>query len=239
MGANMNLLISTPGRCGTHWLSRILCKIFNLAQQKTHRAADTLIEGANRLYLSHDPPWLFRAGGLDTIAMLRDPRDIIVSAAYYWASVLHGGRYDVLRAFWDLDLPDDATFDGALHQLKMTGFNTRWFRSYLEHQEGVCRAVVRYEDLWYQPCRTLMAAVAALGQKVDASQVEQSLDQCSFRRYSGERMRGQEDIASFYRKGIVGDWRNHFTPKENEAFCARFAWLLGPLGYDMDRLAHG
>ena len=226
----MNLLLSTPGRCGTHWLSWILCEIFNLEHQKTHRAANTPIAGGDRLYLSHDPPWLFRDSEVDIIAMIRDPRDIVVSAAYYWASDLHGGQYDVLRDFWDLDLPDDATFDEALHRLKTTGFNVRWFRSYIDHR-NICQAVVRYEDLWRWPHRPLAETIVALGQTVPASRVSQALERYSFRRRSGGRDRGQQDTTSFYRKGVIGDWKNHFTPEENEAFCKRFAWLLEPLGY--------
>jgi lipopolysaccharide transport system ATP-binding protein len=46
------------------------------------------------------------------------------------------------------------------------------------------------------------------------------------------RPRGQEDRSSHERKGIAGDWRNHFTPRITQAFKARFGGLLVATGYE-------
>jgi hypothetical protein len=56
---------------------------------------------------------------------------------------------------------------------------------------------------------------------------------------SGGRRAGQEDTASHYRKGVAGDWVDHFTPVHVEAFQERFGGLLDRLGYaeDWDRVA--
>jgi hypothetical protein len=48
------------------------------------------------------------------------------------------------------------------------------------------------------------------------------------------RARGQEDAGSHYRKGVAGDWANHFTPALTEAFTARYGDLLIRLGYEAD-----
>jgi hypothetical protein len=46
------------------------------------------------------------------------------------------------------------------------------------------------------------------------------------------RKRGVEDTTSHYRKGVAGDWVNHFTPEHAEGFVARFGDLLIRLGYE-------
>jgi hypothetical protein len=46
------------------------------------------------------------------------------------------------------------------------------------------------------------------------------------------RRAGTEDTSSHYRKGVAGDWINHFTPAHVEAFNERFDGLLQKLGYE-------
>ena len=55
-----------------------------------------------------------------------------------------------------------------------------------------------------------------------------------FETWTGGRKRGQEDVASHERKGIAGDWRNHFTPKVAAAFRSRYGSLLVATGYERD-----
>jgi hypothetical protein len=45
------------------------------------------------------------------------------------------------------------------------------------------------------------------------------------------RKAGVEDTSSHYRKGVPGDWVNHFTPDHVEAFEERFPGLFERLGY--------
>lgn len=46
------------------------------------------------------------------------------------------------------------------------------------------------------------------------------------------RRAGMEDTASHYRKGVAGDWANHFSPVHAEAFEERHPGLLQQLGYE-------
>jgi hypothetical protein len=46
------------------------------------------------------------------------------------------------------------------------------------------------------------------------------------------RRAGTEDTASHYRKGVAGDWVNHFTPEVAAAFEERFGGLPQRLGYN-------
>lgn len=60
------------------------------------------------------------------------------------------------------------------------------------------------------------------------------LKKYAFERLSGGRGIGVEDQKSHYRKGIVGDWRNYFTPRVKSEFKKKYAQLLIDLGYEID-----
>jgi hypothetical protein len=56
----------------------------------------------------------------------------------------------------------------------------------------------------------------------------------SFENMSGGREKGEENVRSHYRKGVPGDWVNHFTPEVKRAFKDRFNEVLLETGYEED-----
>jgi len=48
------------------------------------------------------------------------------------------------------------------------------------------------------------------------------------------RKQGEEDRSSFIRKGIAGDWKNHFTPETARVFNELAGDMLIKLGYEQD-----
>jgi acetamidase/formamidase len=48
------------------------------------------------------------------------------------------------------------------------------------------------------------------------------------------REAGKEDVKSHYRKGVSGDWANHFTQRHVDAFKERYNDLLVKLDYEDD-----
>jgi len=54
---------------------------------------------------------------------------------------------------------------------------------------------------------------------------------------SGGRSAGEEDRASFFRKGVAGDWRNWLTLEQERAVRECADGLLGRLGYTKDQAA--
>ncbi|MEW6667467.1 MAG: sulfotransferase [Thermodesulfobacteriota bacterium] len=89
----------------------------------------------------------------------------------------------------------------------------------------------RYEDLHQEPEVALGRILSFL--EVDASpeSVARCLEAGSFQRVSKGRNRGEEDRGSFFRKGIVGDWRNHFDEAGLRVFMRHAGSLLRDLGY--------
>jgi hypothetical protein len=90
---------------------------------------------------------------------------------------------------------------------------------------------VRYEDLLGQPVPTFARVCRFLGVDDRSETLQLCIDKTSFARLSGGRARGQEDEESFFRKGIIGDWKNHLAAETNEQVVATAGALMRRYGY--------
>lgn len=102
-------------------------------------------------------------------------------------------------------------------------------RTWLESGERV----FRLED-----CMTdSMPIVTAMfeqgwGVQVKADRLREVVSKHAFEKLSGGREPGKEDANSHYRKGVHGDWQNHFTPAVKRRFKALYNDLLVMGGYE-------
>ncbi|MBA3472886.1 MAG: sulfotransferase domain-containing protein [Rubrobacter sp.] len=92
---------------------------------------------------------------------------------------------------------------------------------------------VRYEDLLERPEEEVGRLLEFLGADASEQAVRRCVSAASFEKLTGGRERGQE-AASFFRKGIAGDWKNVFTEKNKQEFKAAAGNLLVKLGYEED-----
>lgn len=93
---------------------------------------------------------------------------------------------------------------------------------------------VRYEDLLADTRAALTAVFTRhLGTEPDAELVDLAVRRCAFERQTGRR-RGTEDRTKFARKGMAGDWKNHFTAEARRVFQRRAGELLIAVGYETD-----
>lgn len=90
---------------------------------------------------------------------------------------------------------------------------------------------LRYEDLLGQPVPTLARLCRFLGVDDRPEVLQLCLDKTSFEKLSGGRRPGQEDKGSFFRKGIIGDWRNHLDAETNQQVIATAGELMRRYGY--------
>ncbi|OGV51437.1 MAG: hypothetical protein A2X49_16935 [Lentisphaerae bacterium GWF2_52_8] len=90
---------------------------------------------------------------------------------------------------------------------------------------------VRYEKLHSAPEETIEEMLSFLGVDASTSLVERCRDSASFENLSGGRKPGEEDRNSPYRKGIVGDWQNHFDKDAAELFLREAGTLMKELKY--------
>ncbi len=153
--------------------------------------------------------------GMKVIHIIRDGRDVVVSG---WFHNLRKAGPQFQQKFPTLD-----------HYIQYT-LQSHWL-AYIQHARAFGQAhpdrylEVRYESLHHDGRATVGRVLAFLGVEADDEAVRQCLDAGSFERLSGGRDRGDEDRASFFRKGVVGDWQNHLSP----AHLATVERIAGPL----------
>jgi tetratricopeptide (TPR) repeat protein len=154
------------------------------------------------------------------IHIIRDGRDVIVSA---WFNNLKGNKEDTLRR-WP-DFKSFITFgvqEWISDITKAQAFGNVYQDRYIE---------VRYEDLHQDPSPVLRRILDFLGVHSSPERIEQCIQAGSFEVLSQGRQRGQEDRNAFFRKGIIGDWKNHFDHEAIDLFMQHGGKLLEELGY--------
>ena len=91
---------------------------------------------------------------------------------------------------------------------------------------------VKYEDMLQEAVEVLSKALMALvGSEIDERQVKLTVERYSFEKKTG-RLPGTEDKFSFVRKGMRGDWQNHFSKEARQVFDHYAGDLLVELGYE-------
>lgn len=164
------------------------------------------------------------------IVMLRDFRDALVSSAFHvyrgnksWHGVFEGS---------DLKAIDNTFLKDTLTKFE----KQRDIATYLsfETTKPAQVKVIRYEDMLMTPETTLTSIYRWLGVNSSSQIVSKSLKLNSFEALSKGRLPGQEDKASFFRKGITGDWQNHFSDQNKMIFKEISGKTLVKAGYESD-----
>ncbi len=176
----------------------------------------------------------------NVVVMFRDGRDVAVSAYHHFLfeNELHNAPL-VARVRRQVSFDDygnvrknlPAFIEFLFTDNQTPRFNWADFvRDWLDRKA----VFVKYEELLEDTPQALSRTLFELtGEAPDPQRMDEVAQRFSFRNQS-KRRPGQERKNSFLRKGIAGDWKNHFSAEACRVFC-RFA---GPelirLGYERD-----
>ncbi len=187
------------------------------------------------------------------VYVVRDGRDVIVSLYFYHLrdqllatpKFRHADRYfrRILGLGYELDdvrgnLPafirslTDHPFGGILRRSGNRRF-LPWPAHVAEWRSRPGVLEVRYERLLEDSAGELTRIADHLALDIEPAEVVEVARRYQFNTMTGRRP-GQEDRSSFLRKGIAGDWKNHFTRRAGEAFLDFAGQSLIELGYAPD-----
>lgn len=175
-----------------------------------------------------------------TVVLWRDCRDVMVSFYYhlFYEKPITSARYSQeLKAELKIDdVADISTNLPRFIQWCFTkgypGFNWNHFADvWVKHDRDLQTS---YEALSADAVGELTRLTAKLEIETPSlDAIEHAVDSFSFAKQAN-RKRGEEDVKSFVRKGIVGDWRNQFTREACEVFNEFGGETLVRLGYEQD-----
>ena len=232
-------------RSGNTWLSRLLGDLLDSPVGGLYNAKPLATEGGDRpgpfkvLQLHLKPVHEMRESVLPSawglcvplwkgnppiVHVVRDPRDVVVSAWKYWNIK---------------NLDDALSCVGAgLWPLKAHGAWSPYVSSWLDI-DGV--QMVKYEDLHTEPERVLRTLLDAWGLRIPGDvHMARVIDRQGIERKRAEIAAGGksweygEDIQlKHLRKGIAGDWRNHFNEEQLERARGYFGEVAERIGYEL------
>lgn len=173
--------------------------------------------------------------------VLRDGRDVMVSSYYHFLFKNNANvHWAVDKKRKALGFSDFDDIRGNMPRFieymftdftRSLGYRCSW-SSFVDSWREKDATFVKYEDLLTTGVDTLLRAVHELtGQQMERKKVESIVDSYSFENLTG-RKRGQTEKGNFIRKGIAGDWKNHFTPEARRMFHSFAGQQLIDLGYE-------
>uniref|UniRef100_A0A8C9N0S1 Sulfotransferase n=1 Tax=Serinus canaria TaxID=9135 RepID=A0A8C9N0S1_SERCA len=225
----------TPTSAGTTWMQEILTLLFSLGDARPAKTipnwerAPWLEQiysrealqntGSPRLLTTHLPARVPRALGVPVIYVARNPKDVAVSFYHFH----HLAKF----------LPDPSSFDAFLTQfLEGTVHYGSWFdhvKGWLGQRHLLDILYVTYEELHqrlssFLGCPLAPGTLAALEQHCSFSAMRDNA-MANYSLIPAEIM--DHSQGRFMRKGVVGDWRSHFSPEQNALFNRRYQEEMG------------
>ncbi|CAC5414464.1 SULT1 [Mytilus coruscus] len=228
-----DIIICTYAKSGTHWTYEIVNMLLrNTTELDKNSKIQAMLEAVDDLSVLDSVPsprimdthCLFkyipkqhRENKGKIVHMIRNPKDVCVS--YY---------YHCLK---DVFINFDGTWEEFL-ELFMSGklpYGT-WYNYELEIERAArdfpgMIFTCYYEDMKQEPVREIKKLADFLGIACSNDTLEKIAKKTSFENMQKNKFDFTEIVDGkgfIYRKGEIGDWKNHFTVKQNEKFDAQF-----------------
>jgi hypothetical protein len=161
--------------------------------------------------------------------IIRDLRDTLVSW-YFSLRFSHGENAFVAdqRAQFESLSTEEALLSLVQGRLKhFAAIQSSWLLS----GDPANDLVLRYEDLLADDLACFERILDHVQFRASPELRRRIIAEHRFENRTG-RQRGQEQAASHHRKGVAGDWQNHFTPRLRDAFRQHFGQHLIDTGYE-------
>ena len=230
-------------KCGSMWILGIVAELCGHLRMPFHvqdHAKKYPGEGEQQhekfkdLFLVAMNSDYYYVGNFDCPAfhVIRDPRDVVVSG-YFSHLHSHPSRQWPRLRYYRKYLESIDIEQGLFEEMS---FSSQYLYSMFSWDYGNPHVLEkRFEDLIADPGREFAAILSHLGllpERLSQEKLDAVLDRRSFDNLSRGRQAGEEEPTHHYRKGVAGDWKNHFSPRHIDLFKKLYNPLLLKTGYE-------
>ena len=162
------------------------------------------------------------------VYLVRDGRDVMVSYYFYQRNFSDQSSWKKkIRILFEKGKMAQGSFSDFLQSRlpEWVAHIDYWLKQNIVE-------IVKYEHLHAQPQKVLTALFSQLITPVDPVILSDAIELFSFKSMSN-RTPGQENRQSFFRKGISGDWKNHFSQSDIDYFQDKAGDVMEHLGYSL------
>lgn len=240
-------------KSGTTWLSRLVAELVGCPFQGDLGFADGRpLEGHGRdsdydCYKSHRTPASIASNPLEDrpkmVYVVRDPRDVAISAAHYFRMNPLGLRPGSHRLLTALNgrlsalVPYPVKRNVMIRAVLYGNASVSpwlaipWREHYREFRRSEA-LIVKYEDLLADPRARSVEVLSYLGLSRSEETIERAIANQSFdKKKSFFKARGNVPEYTFLRQGSHGYWRTGLRPKQKRLFLDEVGEELEALSY--------
>lgn len=250
------IVISTLMKSGTWWLAGLLEPLLT-ENCRFKLNFDATIPSFHQIYALNDDEYTFGHFASDEISyffnfpdykfifLYRDLRDQVTSLHLFHKyrkhpkeqySITLQKRHKLLKYLTDNDsltLHIKGTKPGDAVHIPSVKESSETIKKWIEHKSQNSNIhLVKYEELQHNTYETMCEILSFLNIDIDSKSLEKSIENSSFKKMSKGRDAGTEDTTSHQRKGIIGDWKNHFTDQHKKIFKSEVGEFLIEAGYE-------
>ena len=235
----VKLILSNGKEDGKTVLDTIpwLAALGDHAQNGPQPYADTDAMASPRAFKSHEP-YDMTPGGPPSrspakyIYIARNPKDTIVSAYHHtrWDKGIGytGTANDLIQGFADGNMHFGSWFDHVLG----------WWK----HRDDQNVLFIKYEDMKKDLLRTVNAIADFTGCSLKREVIDSIVEKTTFDKMKDSTSswmpvhfrHNNPNEAPFMRKGVVGDWKNHFTAEQWAEFDTQYTEKMRDTGLEFD-----
>ena len=172
------------------------------------------------------------------IYLVRNPLDVAVSLANHNSRSIDQCVHDLCNESYGLCRGKNQLAN-QLRQMLLTWSDH--VISWLDSPNPLC--LLRYEDMVSHPLETFRKALDFLELPRPEQEIQAALDLCRIDRLQEQETQNRfkekpQHCHAFFRKGVVGDWRNHLSDSQVDDILKAHYDVMKQLGYldDQDRL---
>ncbi|MFG0300216.1 MAG: sulfotransferase domain-containing protein [Phycisphaerales bacterium JB047] len=198
---------------------------YDLPTDMFERFNDALVLTKMHVHGSEHNASLLKRAGVRYVVLFRDLRDVAVSNYFYVRNTPWHPEHTIYK---NTELSDGL----RLFAERTLKDYSDWIYSWDRNRDPERSVVVRYEDLLADDAGVLREIAKLFELDASDETVERITKANSFDAMSGGRSQGQANESAFARKGVAGDWQNHFNDELKTLYKDVIGQTLMDFGYE-------